>query len=117
MKMAVWLSFPLLVAVSAWVVLQADIGAWIRSEQIASVRQPGDRGTWLRFAPMPSGRQEMATAVLDGKIIVIGGYNRSGASTSTVSIYDPVKDRWGSAAALPIVTDHNGAAVASGRLY
>ena len=76
MKMVVWLSFPLLVAVSAGIVLQADLGTWIRSEQMTSARQPGDRGTWSRLAPMPSARQEMATAVLDGKIIVIGGYSR-----------------------------------------
>jgi N-acetylneuraminic acid mutarotase len=117
MKMAVWLSFSLLVAVSAWIVLQADLGAWIGSSQMASVRQPGDRGTWLKLASMPSAQQKMATAVLDGKIIVIGGYNQSGVSTSTVVVYDPVKDHWSGAPSLPIVTDHNGAAVASGCLY
>ena len=40
-------------------------------------------GVWQTLAPMPSMRQEIATAVLNGKIFVIGGYDTGGNSTAT----------------------------------
>jgi hypothetical protein len=33
----------------------------------------GNRGSWQTLAPMPAARQEIATAVLNGLIYVIGG--------------------------------------------
>ncbi len=36
-----------------------------------------------QLAPMPTARQELATAVLNGKIYVIGGLNADGISTDT----------------------------------
>jgi hypothetical protein len=69
------------------------------------------------LAPMPSMRQEISTAVLDGKIFVIAGFDSGGISSDTVEIYDPETDSWSSAARLPIATNHNAAAVAAGKLY
>ncbi len=79
--------------------------------------QTGNRGAWTTLAPMPSARQEISTAVLDGKIYVIGGFINSGASTSTVEVYDPQTNTWSSAVPIPIATNHNAAAVAAGKLY
>ena len=31
-------------------------------------------GTWTALAPMPTARQEVAAAALDGRIFVIGGF-------------------------------------------
>jgi N-acetylneuraminic acid mutarotase len=81
------------------------------------VAQAGTGGTWLSLAPMPLARQELACAVLDGKVYVIAGFTGSGTSTSDVQVYDPATDTWGSAAPLPIATNHNAAAVAAGKLY
>ncbi|MGI8601366.1 MAG: Kelch repeat-containing protein [Verrucomicrobiales bacterium] len=74
-------------------------------------------GTWQTLAPMPSKRQELATAVLDGKIYVIGGYDIDGNSTATVEVYDPDTDTWASADPIPFAVNHNSAAVAAGKLY
>src|SRR5437870_9109288 len=74
-------------------------------------------GIWRELARMPSMRQELSTAVLDGKIFVIAGFDSGGLSTNTVEIYDPQTDTWTSAAPLPIATNHNAAAVAAGKLY
>ncbi len=79
--------------------------------------QTGNRGAWTTLAPMPSARQEISTAVLDGKIYVIAGFNTTGASTNTVEVYNPQNNTWTSAADLPIATNHNAAAVAAGKLY
>ena len=73
--------------------------------------------SWLTLAPMPSSRQELATAVLNGKIYVIGGYNQNTVSTNTVEVYDPVTNAWTSAHPIPVALNHNSAAVAAGKLY
>ncbi|MCI0420721.1 MAG: hypothetical protein L0387_16195 [Acidobacteria bacterium] len=79
--------------------------------------QSADLGAWTPLAPMPLARQEISSAALDGKIYVIAGFNNSGASTSDVQVYDPKTNNWSLATPLPIVNNHNAAAVAAGRLY
>jgi N-acetylneuraminic acid mutarotase len=74
-------------------------------------------GEWQTLAPMPSARQELATAVLNGKIYVIAGFDSGGASTTTVEVYNPVTNSWASAQPIPIANNHNNAAVAAGKLY
>lgn len=74
-------------------------------------------GQWRVLAPMPSLRQELSTASLNGKVFAIAGFDANGMSTDTVEVYDPETDAWTSAAPLPIATNHNVAAVAGGKLY
>ena len=74
-------------------------------------------GTWQDLAPMPTARQELATAVLNGKIYVIGGYDKEGNSTDTVEVYNPSTNTWASAHPIPTALNHNSAAVAAGKLY
>lgn len=74
-------------------------------------------GAWATLAPMPTARQELSVAILDGKVFAIAGYDLQGASTTTVEVYDPRTDAWRSAASLPIATNHNAAAVVNGILY
>jgi N-acetylneuraminic acid mutarotase len=66
---------------------------------------------------MPSFRQEISAGVLNGKIYVIAGYDKDGASTRTVDVYNPNTNSWASAQPIPIANNHNSAAVAAGRLY
>lgn len=66
---------------------------------------------------MPTARQELSTAVLDGKVYVIAGYDVNGASTATVEVYNPTTNTWTSAQSIPIANNHNNAAVAAGKLY
>ncbi len=66
---------------------------------------------------MPAQRQEIAVAVLEGQVYVLGGYDFNGASTDTVFVYNPATDTWTSAGSLPSAVNHNSAAVAAGRLY
>jgi N-acetylneuraminic acid mutarotase len=74
-------------------------------------------GEWQTLAPMPSARQELSSAVLNGKIYVIAGFDSGGASTSTVEVYNPATNSWASAQSIPIANNHNNAAVAAGKLY
>src|SRR5207247_903193 len=74
-------------------------------------------GSWQTLAPMPLARQELATAVLNGRIYVIAGYNVGRLSTKDVQVYNPATNTWSSVAPNPIFNNHNAAAVAGGRLY
>lgn len=74
-------------------------------------------GEWQTLAPMPSARQEISTAVLNGKIYVIAGFTSAGASTDTVEVFNPATNTWASAQSIPIQNNHNSAAVAAGKLY
>jgi N-acetylneuraminic acid mutarotase len=76
-----------------------------------------DGGIWQTLAPMPTARQELATAVLNGKIYAIGGYDSSGTPTDIVEVYDPSTNTWASAHPIPRALHHNSAAVAAGKLY
>ncbi|MDP9005003.1 MAG: hypothetical protein M3N12_09480 [Verrucomicrobiota bacterium] len=82
---------------------------------IASRGQDG--GTWHFLPDMPSARQELATAVLNGKVYVIAGINAQRLSTATVDVYNPATGVWTSAHPVPSATNHNAAAVAAGKLY
>ncbi|MFN0086763.1 MAG: kelch repeat-containing protein [Blastocatellia bacterium] len=79
--------------------------------------QTANRGAWNTLAPMPAARQEISTAVLEGKIYAIAGFNGSGGNTNNVYVYNVQTNQWSEAAALPIATNHNAAAVAAGKLY
>lgn len=74
-------------------------------------------GHWEDLASMPAPRQELATAVLNGKIYVLGGYDENGLSTDSVFVYNPAADTWATANPLPRPNNHNCAAVAGGKLY
>ncbi|HEV8159155.1 MAG TPA: hypothetical protein VGP58_09000, partial [Pyrinomonadaceae bacterium] len=50
---------------------------------VSANAQVGGGGAWRTLAPMPSARQEISTAVLNGKIYVIAGFTSTGASTNT----------------------------------
>ena len=76
-----------------------------------------DGGTWETRAAMPESRQELASAVLNGKLYVIGGYETGFRSTTTVQVYNPATDTWALAHPLPYVVNHNSAAVAGGKLH
>lgn len=77
-------------------------------------------GEWKILAHMPDGRQELATAVLNGKVFAIGGLDETqpiGRPTNTVNIYNVATDTWTPGPPLPIVNHHNAAATAAGKLY
>ena len=66
---------------------------------------------------MPTARTEVAGALLDGKIYVIGGYVESGETTDIVQAYDPKADKWSEVSSLPEPVDHAAAATFDGKLF
>ncbi len=76
------------------------------------------------MAPAPSKRTEVAAAVLNGKIYVVGGFNEPSLSniaklavSNAVEVYDPKSDGWTSAAPLPVRLHHTATTVIGDRLY
>ena len=71
---------------------------------------------WTEAAPLPAARGGHATAVLDGRIHVIGGGN-SVSTLALHSVYDPATNTWTDKAPLPRSMGSPAAVVAGGRLY
>jgi N-acetylneuraminic acid mutarotase len=72
---------------------------------------------WTTGAPLPTPRSEIAGTALNEKIYIIGGFDESGQSTTTVEVYDPNGDNWTTAAPLPRPLDHTAATFYDGKLY
>jgi N-acetylneuraminic acid mutarotase len=67
---------------------------------------------------MPTPRDHLAGAVLDGLVHVIGGRSPAlGGTATTHEVYDPADDAWTSAAPLPTGRSGIGAAVLAGRIH
>ena len=63
---------------------------------------------WTTGAPIPTAKSEIAGAALNGKIFIVGGFDETGRSSSSVEVYDTSIDEWttstttnGAAAPLP----------------
>ncbi len=69
--------------------------------------------TWTERRPMPTARGALAVAVVDHRLIAIGGFDGQ-RNTGLVEIYDPATDTWTTGASLPTPRDHL-AAVAVGQ--
>jgi len=74
-------------------------------------------GTWTILAAMPTPRQEVAVAALEGKVWVIGGFGPGAEPVDAVEVYDPATNRWQARPPLPAPLHHAAAAVVGGRLF
>ena len=79
--------------------------------------QSGDLGDWFTRAPLPTPRQEMPHAFMNGKIYVPGGFLQGGVVTNVVEAFEPATNTWASISLMPVGMHHSHVAVANGRLY
>jgi hypothetical protein len=80
---------------------------------------PAPRATgleWDSLAPMPTPRTEVAAAVADGRIVVVGGF-APGATVGTTEVYDIAADAWSAGPNLPVAVNHAMAASFDGEAY
>jgi N-acetylneuraminic acid mutarotase len=72
---------------------------------------------WTRRAPMPTSRNHLGAAAVDGRIHAVGGRVDGDMELTTHEIYDPSTDAW--SAGPPLPTGRSGIAVVShgGRIY
>ena len=67
--------------------------------------------------PAPQARAEVAAAVVDRGIAVVGGFLPGGASSPRVDLLDPASGRWGRLPKLPLGLNHAMAAGSGDTLY
>jgi N-acetylneuraminic acid mutarotase len=86
---------------------RSGLSAW---KPVASLyRYDPQEDRWSEGTPMPTPRGALALAVVNGRILAIGGYNGD-INVPTVEEYDPQTDRWTARAPLPVPRDHLAAA-------
>ena len=78
--------------------------------------------TWIKKRDMPTLRRSFGTAVVDGKIYIIGGsvHNKElgkQVSTGLVEVYDPLTDRWEQRADMPTKRGYIDVAVVDDKIY
>jgi hypothetical protein len=74
------------------------------------------RGPWMRAAPMPTARSEMAATALDDRIYVASGIAQWG-TTAAFEAFDPARNRWEELPPLPQAVHHLAAAATDDRVY
>jgi non-specific serine/threonine protein kinase len=75
-------------------------------------------GTWRELDGAPTARQQVATAVLNGRVWVIGGLvgTEKATATTRVESYDPAINSWSTGPALPRPLHHATAVAFRGEL-
>lgn len=82
-------------------------------------------GRWQRRADAPTARNSAASAVIDGKVYVVGGrsFSRNPDGSArlvnlpTLEVYDPVANRWETRAPMPQAQGGLAATSVNGKLY
>jgi serine/threonine protein kinase/N-acetylneuraminic acid mutarotase len=62
--------------------------------------------TWRRLTPIPTARQNMGNAVVDGTIWVVGGLGAGSLGSRRLEGYDPVINGWKAGPDLPVRLHH-----------
>ncbi len=70
-----------------------------------------------RAAELPQPRTEVAGAVWEGRIVVVGGLDEGAAVSERTDIYDPDTDTWTAGPDLPVALHHTAVAALGGRVY
>ena len=74
------------------------------------------RGVWRSLPSLPTSRQEVGVAELNGQVYVIGGLV-TGAATTAHEAFDTETGAWQTLGALPTPLHHVGAAAVAGKIY
>lgn len=102
-----------------WYLFGGSNGVGTAVSDKVSIYRPasgGPTGRWATGARMPTARQGASAVVVDGKVFVIGGANRSGKASSAVEVYDPGNDRWSVRAPLATPRLKPGVGVVDGKI-
>ena len=72
---------------------------------------------WKRGAALPLARGEVAAAVAEGRIYVVGGFTADGQASARAEAYSPATNTWSVEADLPVPVHHPMAAGYRGRVF
>ena len=105
------------ITILVWVVLTGAVVGVTSTDGHAAAGKVQVLGSWGMGTDMPTPRTEVTSALLDGMVLVAGGFPISGGHTDLVEAYDIGADSWSQLQSLPVELDHAGAASVSGRIY
>jgi N-acetylneuraminic acid mutarotase len=114
-------TIPTLTAGNFTVQIYVTDTAGLRSNTIEFVF-PIREFPWTTKIPMPTPRLEFSSAVVNGKIYIIGGRDANDPNTpkqvvSTVEIYDPATDSWATGPSLPTALANQMTIAVNGKIY
>src|SRR5437660_5040896 len=84
---------------------------------LVSSFQTTGSGTWTARASMPTERERLGAASINGILYAVGGQNAGPGNLTTVEAYDPATDTWTTKASMPTGRSHLGVAAINGILY
>lgn len=90
---------------------------WLLAAALLGLGAGGQAAAWQSHAPLPEPRTEVAAAVANGEIVVVGGFTADGGNSARVDAYSIAGNRWRRLPDLPVAVDHAAAASANGRVY
>jgi N-acetylneuraminic acid mutarotase len=73
--------------------------------------------TWIQKATMPTARNGLEAAEVDGKIYAIGGYDEHSNGSGVNQMYDPETNTWTTKAPMPTARIQFALAVYQGKIY
>lgn len=85
--------------VGGWQLAGESPGEWTDAGLSFDLNHP--QAGWKPIAEPPFKRRALATAQLDGKVVVLGGMQEEQGVTNRVDAYDPSTDTWSELPALP----------------
>ncbi len=97
------------------IVMLCFAAMWLYLPPLAAETKPAPE--WGNRAPLVEPNSEMAVALLDGRIYVVGGYPSTRISVDTVQVYDIKSDRWRLTTPYPTTINHASAVGLDGVLY
>ncbi|MBI4474735.1 MAG: hypothetical protein HY646_18835 [Acidobacteria bacterium] len=74
-------------------------------------------GEWAAIPPIPTPRQEVGVAAVEGRIYVIGGFTENRIGSTVVEIFDTRSGQWLTGPALPIPIHHPNVAAIGPKVY
>lgn len=114
-------------AVSAVLVLllSAPLTGCLGSEDVGTPtdgenRSDGTDGVsleWTSRAPVPTPRTEVATTILDGELVVVGGFESNNRPSVAVEALDLTEDTWRDLPPLPQPLHHSRAVAVAGAVH
>ena len=76
-----------------------------------------NRFSWTVKGDLPAERASAASAVVDGKLWLIGGEDADTAHTDSICVYAPERDAWANGAPLPRAVAYGSATTHDGDVY
>src|SRR5688572_26675704 len=74
-------------------------------------------GVWFAMPSMPTPRQEVGVAAIEGRVYVIGGFGQDGSASSAVEIFDTRLNEWRAGPPLPVRIHHPNVAAVGANVY